>query len=253
MPASFLPMTSVMRSLSWLRGLTARMLLASGLLFVAVAITFGVILHALNGLDKKSQWVAHSMEVLAHAGETQNGVSELATTTANDVNSGDPAILDHWRAVRAQLLLDTAQLQQMVADNPAQERAAAGSRASSVTFVKQWAEPRIALALRDRAEAQRTMQATSPRQRMAAIRAQLEHFDDQERLLGDASAAAGHEGAHEAGNVVLGTFLGLLLVILLAASILSRSVATPLRRMSQAARRIALGDLDAQVPERGSD
>ncbi len=253
MPASFLPMTSVMRSLSWLRGLTARMLLASGLVAVAVAIIFGVVLHALNGLDKRSHWVTHSMDVLAHAGETQNSTSELATTTANFVTSGDPAMLDHWRVTRAQILMNTVELQAMVADNPAQERAADGIRASAEALVNEWAEPLMALAMRDRAKAQRFMPAHSPRQRMAAIRGQFERFEDQERQLGDARAAAGHKGAHEATDVVIGTFLGLMLVILGAAAVLSRSVVTPLRRMSQAARRLALGDLDARVPERAND
>jgi CHASE3 domain sensor protein len=189
MPSAFVPMTSVMRSLSWLRGLTARMLVASGALVVAIAVVFAVLLHALEGIDGKTRSVAHSMEVLAQAGDAQNSVSEFATATANYIGSGDPTILDHWDVARAEILLSTAQLQQLVSDNPVQERAAAAIRASAESFIKEWGEPMMTLATHGRRdEAQRIMPTRSPRQRMAEIRQQFERFRDRERALGERRA-----------------------------------------------------------------
>jgi PAS domain S-box-containing protein len=239
-----------MRSLSWLRGLTARMLVGCGLLVVAFAVAFALLLTALRDLDSKSHWTTHSMIVLALSGKTQNSVSDMASAATNYVEDGDRAARPRFDAARAQVLRNTAALEQLVRDNPTQLRAAAAMRSSSEVLVHDWADRYVQLAdSGQRRQAARLMTQDSLRSRMGALRGEFEDFNDREEALGTSRARTAHGHATEASDVVKAAFASLLVVVLLLLATLSRGIVNPIRRMAHAARRLALGDLDARVPE----
>src|SRR5690348_13348635 len=124
MPVGILPMRIVMRSLSWLRGLTARMLLCCGLLVIAFALVFALLLGAFRDLDSKSHWATHSMTVLAQSGKTQNSISDMAGAALDYVEQGNEAARPRFDVARAQMLRNTAVLESLVRDNPTQHRSA---------------------------------------------------------------------------------------------------------------------------------
>src|SRR3982750_2605309 len=136
MPGDILPMSIVMRSLSWLRGLTARMLVGCGLLVVAFAVVFALLLTALRDLDSKSHWTTHSMNVLALSGKSQNSLSDTTSAATNYVVQGDKTAADRFAAARALALTNPAALEQLVRDNPTQHRAAVTIRAGAELLIR---------------------------------------------------------------------------------------------------------------------
>src|SRR5262249_3414124 len=100
-----------------------------------------------------------------------------------------------------------------------------------------------------RALAARLTAKDSPRARVSALRAEFEIFNHREELLGGSRARAAHQHASAARGLVLGTFVGLVAVLLLPLWTLSRGIVNPVRRMAQASRRLALGDLESRVDE----
>jgi PAS domain S-box-containing protein len=239
-----------MRSSSWLRGLTARMLLVCGLLVLAFAVVFTLLLTALHDLDHKSQGTRHSMYVLALSAETQNSVSDMVSAATNYVQRGGKGARPRYEAARAQVLRNTAALEQLVRDNPTQFRAAVTIEAGAELLVRDWAGVYVEMVDEgQRREAARLIFQDSPRSRIAALRGEFEDFNRREEAIGSSRAGAAHEHAHESSNLLKGAFAGLLAVVLVLLATLSRGVVNPIRRMAHAARRLALGDLDARVPE----
>jgi PAS domain S-box-containing protein len=243
-------MRIVMRSLSWLRGLTARMLVVCGLLVVLFAVVFALLLTALRDLDSKSHWTAHSMDVLALSARTQNSISDMAAAALTYVEQGDKSARPRFAAARAQVLSNTAALERLVSDNPAQLREVTTIAAGADLLVDNWATPYVEMADSGRrAEAARLIAADSPRGRVGAIRSEFEIFNRREEALGTNRALEAHRHASWVSVVVKGSFASLLLVLLVLLATLSRGIVNPIRRMAHASRRLALGDLDARVPE----
>jgi PAS domain S-box-containing protein len=250
MQADILPMRIVMRSLWWLRGLTARMLAVCGLLIVAFAVVFALLLTALRDLDTKSRLATHSMNVLALSGRTQNSVSDMASAAINYVQQGDKAARPRFETARAQVLRNTEALEQLVRDNRTRLRSAVTMRAGAELLVRDWADVYVQMADEgNRREAARLIAQDSPRSRVSALRGEFEDFNIREEALGGKRAKAAHRHAFEASTLVKAAFAGLLLVLLVLLAALSRAVVNPIRRMAHASRRLALGDLDARVEE----
>jgi PAS domain S-box-containing protein len=253
MPLDILPMRNVMRSSSWLRGLTARMLVCSAALLVAFAVVFALLNGALRDLDGKSRWATHSMNVLAVSGKTQNSISDMTTAALTYVEQGDQAARARWATSRDQVLSSTAALERMVGDNPTQLRSAKTIHDGATMLIDDWATPYVQMTDRgERALAARLTVKDSPRGRVSALRAEFEAFNHREELLGGGRARAAHEHASSASALVLAAFVGLVAVLLLLLWTVSRSIVNPVRRMAHASRRLALGDLEARVDEGGS-
>src|SRR5262249_10191012 len=155
-------------SSQWLRGLTARMLVCSGTLLVALAVVFALLNGALRDLDGKSRWATHSMNVLAVSGQTQNSISDMTAPAPTDGEQGDTGARARWASARDQILSNTVALEGMVRDNPTQLRSARTIHDGATSLIVDWATPYVQMTDRgDRALAARLSAKDSPRGRVS--------------------------------------------------------------------------------------
>src|SRR3954470_13872554 len=128
------------------RGLTLRMVAASGLLVAVVAVVFSVLLSAIGDLRGSTRLTEHSVSVLAASSELQNQLGDFSTATRNYVDAPSPAALEHWGAQSAPLPGAAAGLRTLVRDTASQTAAAATLAGDIESYRTAYAAPLMKLA-----------------------------------------------------------------------------------------------------------
>jgi signal transduction histidine kinase/CHASE3 domain sensor protein len=225
-------------------GLTGRIVVA-GFVVVAILVVRFVLLvlsfHSVSSATKSEERAEQSVLV---ASRIEKLVLDLETGARGYVITRDPAFLAPWRA--AQLTL------------PAQSRLlldlAPGRRTAAIdaawrSYLTQWSLPLVRRPL----DAARARIATGEgKRRVDAIRGLIDTFVvAQERVAESKRATVARserrgEVVSAAGIVV--TILALLLLVTYAL----RAAVAPLRKLAAANARIAAGERDVQVPEKGA-
>ena len=230
--------------------LTARMLLLGGALAVVVGLAIAGLLATIGDMRSAARATRHSDEVTAAANRAEQLVLDLETGARGYALTRQDRFLDPWRSARAALPGQTARLTALVADSPAQEARAEDIAAGVRGYVDAYAVP-VVRAVR---AGRRPPSPVAGKQRVDALRALFARFDAAEQRLSDSRRADADAAAARAtalGVVVL--VLGVALLLAFAAY-LGRTVAVPVRRVAEAADRLAAGDLSVRVPAmRGSD
>jgi len=239
------------RRRSWLQSLTGRMALASAVLALIVATVLGLLVGSTRGLQKASEGRAIADAEIAQANRTEKLLLELETGLRGYVISGQPQSLEPWVAGKRAFPAAAARLVRQVANDPAEATRARMIERAGRAYIREWGEPLIAVARVDLARARRLAATGGGERRVDRIR---EHF----RALAAASAAhaaretkRADEAAERALTLGLLVLAGSVLLVLLYALYLSRSVARPMRGVAKAADQLAAGDLATRAPEGG--
>jgi signal transduction histidine kinase/CHASE3 domain sensor protein len=229
--------------------LTARMVLIGAAVAVVIGLAIGALLLTIGDMRHASRMARHSAQILASSNTAEKLLLDLETGSRGYALTREDQFLGPWRSARAALPRQTEALTALVADNPSQqalvEQIAAGIRG----YVDEYSIPLIDAVRRQR----NPPPAVEGKRRVDALRGQFARFDGREQRLSDTRRAASNAAAARAitvGVIVLVAGVGLLLAF---AAYLGRAVATPVRRVAEAADRLATGDLSARVPARGRD
>ena len=229
--------------------LTARMVMLGAALAVIVGLAIGAMLVTIGDMRHAARMARHSAQVIAGANLAEKQLLDLETGARGFALTRDEQFLQPWRSARAALPRTTENLSALVADKPAQEalvqQLASGIRA----YTDAYSIPLVNAVRRQ----DTPPPAAEGKRRVDAIRAQFARFDATEQGLADRRRAASDRAAARAVTVgVIVLVLGVALLLAFAAY-LGRAVATPVRRVAEAADRLAAGDLGARVPIRGRD
>jgi signal transduction histidine kinase/DNA-binding response OmpR family regulator/CHASE3 domain sensor protein len=234
------------------RGLTTRMLTASGLLALVVTGVFAVLIVEIRNLRHAADRSQHSREVLATAADLQKLVLDLETGQRGFVITRAERFLHPWRRALTSYPAQAAELEKLVRDNRSQELRATRITRAINSYVDEYSKPLVATARHSKSDAAEVVAAGDGKRRIDAIRAQFGRLNGSER---DLSAARDRAEAAEAERAVLLGAAGLAgsaILIFLFAAYLARAIVVPIRRVAGAAGRLAGGDLSTRVAERAA-
>ena len=237
-----------------MKGLSRRMLVASAALAILVAAAFAVLILSIGELRNDAAWAEHSESVVADANGLEKLVIDVETGQRGYLITNNPRFLEPWqRALRELRHGQLEELEQLVRDNPEQERRAQAISAAIDSYVSGYAVLLVAAAQRGDLDHATALVATGRGKRQVdAIRARFDRFDAVERRLGAERRSHTRAEARQAVALGLGGLAGSVLLILLFAGYFTRVIVTPVRRLAAAAQRLREGDLSARVPAAGA-
>jgi len=231
-------------------GLRGRMLAASGLLAAVVAGAFTLVVLEVRDQHAAARSAQRAAEVTAVANELERLAIDLQSGMRGFVITGNEAFLAPWEGARARIPAQIEELERLILDDAQRERAAEIGRLVR-DFDFEFAAPVVALARSNRDRAVERVAAGEGKQRMDEIRSAFDRFAEVERRIAAERQARAEREFETTFAAGLGGLAGSVLLVLLVAGYLSRSIVTPVGRVAGAAGRLARGDLSARVPPGG--
>jgi signal transduction histidine kinase len=227
--------------------LTARLVIAAGIVALFFVIQFIVTVQSLQSVRDKTRESHRAEAAVVAATRLEKLVLDLETGTRGYVITRDQRFLQPWRNAQATLPAQTRALER-VAPEPVVGQLERMWR----SYVSDYSRPLIALANSNPKAAASKVATGEGKRRIDAIRAVSESFIARQQAT---AARAQHSVDHaEHNGIVIGGVgivvrLGLVLLILW---FLLRDVVNPIKRIATATDRIAEGDLSVKVPEGGA-
>ncbi|MDB5716519.1 MAG: hypothetical protein JWO15_3916 [Sphingomonadales bacterium] len=232
-------------------GLTRRMLVASALLALIVGAAFAVLLSSVADLRRAETRATKAEDVLVTANRLERLVVDLETGERGFVITGQERYLQPWRAARSAFMGQADALARLVADNPEQHRRAQAITRAYTSYVRDYSDPLIDTARRNRAGAQTLAATDEGKERMDGIRAQFDRLVASEAASSVVLQRRSDVAAHRAITAAAGGLAGSLLLIAVFAGYLTRAIVRPVRRAAAMAGRLADGDLGTRMPVHG--
>lgn len=231
-------------------GLAVRVLSATAVLALVVAVAFSLLLRAISAQRSSAALSLQSHDVLASAYRLQRLVVDLETGARGYLLTGEEAFLQPWTDARQALGPETAELQRLTAVPEQQQLSGEISREVSA-YLDDYSIPLVDAARRGEPSATSVPTTAEGKRRVDALRAQFDTLEANENRLAAARDASSAADAHQA---VTGAIVGLALSVpltLLLAGYLTRAIVRPVRRAAGMADRLAGGDLATRIPESG--
>jgi signal transduction histidine kinase len=234
-----------------LDSLTARVMVASGLLAVTIAAAFVFLAFTVADLSSAASRQAQAKDVIADTVVLQKLVIDLETGVRGFAITGDRTFLRPWRMARAQLPGSLADFVRAAGDDPLRRQEARQLSELVQAYIDEYSIPLVDIARDNPAAASSATAVQEGRRRTDEIRNRLDAFLVGERERAELTAEAAREEARRA--IVLGVsgVVTSVLLILLLAAYLTRSIVRPVKEVASEAKRIARGDLSVRLDERG--
>jgi signal transduction histidine kinase len=219
-----------------------------GVLAIVIAGVLWLFFGAMADLRAAAALERRASETTAAAAAVEKLAVDLESGVRGYLLADEDRFLEATRAARAELPARMAELERLLAADSSQ---AASGRELRRSIAALDAYGRKLLALERRGRLDRREAAAGGKLRLDHLR---RTFDDvlargRERAAVDRRTA--RDSARRAGLLVSGGLVGALGLVGLLALGVARSVSVPVRRVSDAASRLADGDLSPRVPEEG--
>ncbi len=231
--------------------LVARIALASALLAVLVAAAFAILVITLSDLRSTTTAANRSKDVTSATLVLEQDLLQLDAALRGFVNTGDRRFKRTWESVRDDLPGSIATLTASAAGSSGQERRAQRLVQAVREYRDDYAVPIVGIAEFNPAVARSPVAVVEGRRRLDALRRQVTQVLTTENNLAATRTSSATSQANRAILVGLGALGVSVLLVLLFGVELSRAVAHPVRRVSEAAKHVAAGDLSVRLPERG--
>jgi signal transduction histidine kinase len=229
-------------------GLTTRLLVATGVVAVIVTTAFVLLFVALASVHRARDLATHSADESFVARDVRRTLGDMETNQRGYIITGEPNFLAPWESARQKLPERLTTLRAMV-DHPGQAERAADLQTSALAYVHDYAEPLVAAARRGEPWVRGLPASEEGKQRMDALRRQLDEFLMTEFALSNAEQVNADRDYQQA-TIIAGVGLGASLVVTALSTLyLARGVVGPVRRTARMAERLSAGDLTARVPE----
>ncbi len=228
-----------------------RVLAAIGVLALLVASAFVVVLLAMSSLRASTDEQVQVNKVTASTLRLQGIVDELDQSFRGFVLTRNMRIRESWQRASRELGPATRSLEELVGHQPQQAALARTTVERINSYVQDYGEPIIAIAIESPAAAQQPVVSTEGLTRIGGIRRGLAALLAREDRLASAHASHARSRSNQAvliGVVALGASCVVLLLVL---GYLIRSVAHPVRDVASGAAKIAAGDFSIRIPPDG--
>src|SRR5262245_54259611 len=231
-------------------GLTTRLLIATGVVAVMVTTAFVFLFFAITSVHRARDMATHSADESYVARDVRRMLGDIETSQRGYIITGDRSFLAPWEAARQKLPERLTTLRNMV-DDPGQATRAKQLETDALSYVDDYAVPLVDAASRGEAWVRSLPASDEGKQRMDALRQQLDGFLSTELSLSLAEQMKADRD-YQRATIVAAVGLGAsLLVTALSTVYLARGVVGPVRRTARMAEKLSAGDLEARVPETG--
>jgi signal transduction histidine kinase len=176
-------------------------------------------------------------------------VIDLETGVRGYVITGEERFLEPWSNARAVFPAQARTLERLASDNPEERRRSRQIVQGVTSYIQEYATPLLDAVRRNDAAAHSIATTDEGKQRVDALRAELEGLRATQRARVTARQDHGEVAARRA--VVAGV-AGSILLVLMFTGYLTRVVVLPVRKAAGMAGRLAGGDLEARLPETGA-
>src|SRR3954449_10853274 len=165
------------------RGITARVVLVSGMTTLILGAAFVLLIVAVRGQRDAGKLAIRGQEAITAGSELQKSVINLENGLRGFVASGKDRSLDPWNQALGQYPAQARKLASLVSDEPAQQAQVRKISSDIDDYVNLWGKPLLALA-RDRLDSARNVIINGTGQQcIAAIRTEFEQLFNQERAV----------------------------------------------------------------------
>jgi len=231
------------------RSLTVQVTVGAVVVAAVVAGAFVVAILSINSLRKTNARESQAKDVVAATLEAQTLVVDEETGVRGFVLTGKEQFLQPYKTASRQWPAAMARLRDLVAGDKREETQLERAVELERSYVRDYAQPIIALTRVSPAAAQSPVAAIEARRRVDGMRTELGRILATENQRSQARGASSRSTATRAVvAAVVGLGASALLVLLFGAWV-NRAVARPIRRASAGATDVAHGDLTARLDE----
>jgi signal transduction histidine kinase len=234
------------------RGLAARMVVAGALLVFVVGTTFAFLLLAIAQLRESAQLTRHASDKVIAADAIEKVVIDLETSVRGYVITGEERFLEPWNEARAVFPAQARTLERLSSDNPDELQRAGRIVQDVELYIQEYATPLVNAVGRNDASARSIATTNEGKQRVDALRAELDGLRATERARITTRQDRADAAAHHAIVGGVAGLTGSLLLVLVFTGYLARVIVLPVRRAAGMAGRLADGNLGARMPETGA-
>jgi signal transduction histidine kinase len=236
-----------------MRGITARVLLVSGVITLILGAAFVLLIFAVHDQRDAARLALRSQEAITAGSELQKSVISLETGLRGFVGTGRDRSLEPWNDGLRTYPGQIKTLKALVSDVPSQQAQVDKIEGEISDYVALWGRPLLALSRDDIASARSVIVNATGRLRIVQIRNDFSKLFAQERAVAH-TRESNAEGSSTRG--IWAGIGGLILVFLLAggaALFLRRFVVRPVKAVAGASAQLAEGDLSVRVPPMSDD
>ena len=216
-----------------------------------VATIFVLFLLAISSLRRSSDRETRSKEVTAATLQLETFVGDLETGLRGYIITGDSRFLQPWYTARARWPSAARNLERLVADDRAQERRARDVSSLIGGYVDDYATNVLYIATVSRKAAQSADVSAAGKDWTDRIRTRFERILAAENARSAERAASRRALARRVEAIGIAGLAGSALLVLLFGAWVARSVAHPVRLVSEGATAVAAGDFAVRLPEGG--
>jgi len=225
-------------------------MLASTALVVLIGGAFAVLLVAVDSMRDSGALARKSRVELSAADRLEKHVVDLETGQRGFVITHDPRFLAPWRKARSAVPAAGRQLLTLAGDRGHHPEASRLVRAVS-SYMRDYSVPLVAAARRGDPDVQSVGATLRGKRLVDALRARFNRYVATQRDLLTARQAEADAEAHRATVAASAGLVGSIVLIVLFASYLARTILVPIRRAAGMAQQIAGGELSVRLPETG--
>lgn len=226
-------------------GLRTRMFVISGAFAVLITGTFAVRTVAIQDLHEANRLTVQAQEVTSNAVELEVLTLNLQTGIRGFLITDKERFLSPWKQARRQLPFRINRLNRAIR-NPNQKRAALRIE-NAVRAYSSYLDRLVVIGRRDLERGRSVTSRGEGERRVNAIRLQFKTFlQSQSKIQASRSSNAKHQAQRAITLGIVGV-IGSLLLFALLTRYLQKLVVEPVRRMVNAARKIAKGDLTVRL------
>jgi signal transduction histidine kinase/CHASE3 domain sensor protein len=231
------------------RGLTGRMVVASGLLALIVGGAFAAVLLTITDLRGTTDLRRETRESLVAADTLEKHVIDLETGLRGFVITRDESFLQPANDARAALPNSARALERLAADEPVQLARVRRIDRAMNAYLQRYARPLVQAVRRNDPSARSLDRTLAAKHRVDALREGLQSFRAAERArLSVRDADVDHAARRATAAAAVGV-AGSIVLIIVFSGYLTRVIVRPLRRAALMANRLAGGDLGARMRE----
>lgn len=220
---------------------------ALAMLMIVGAVSY----NSTTKLIDSAGWVQHTHEVLNRLDEVLSGMNDAETGQRGYVITGEDRYLEPYEGARDLVDQKLKHLRELTSDNPTQQQ-----RLTAVEplVASKFAELQETIDLRRSkgfVAAEQEIATDKGKNAMDSIRKLVGEMKDEETTLLAKRSAEEKDRAHRTETTIVAGSLCSFVLLSLAGIFLTRNIALPLGKVSEAAQKIASGDLSVSVISSG--
>ena len=232
------------------RGLTARMIVASGLLALVVSAAFAVLLLAVDEARQSSDRARQADRVLVATNYVERLVIDLETGQRGFILTREARFLEPWNTAQTALPEANRELERLTARTPERTRARRIA-ADVLSYIRDYSIPLVDAARRQDPSAAGPAATAEGKRRVDELRAEFDQLVATEQRAAATSEARSDASIRRAIIAAVSGLAGSTLLIALFAIYLTRAIVSPVRRIALMADRLAGGDLSTRMTASG--